>query len=95
MDNYEEDYRAAIREVQRLRSVVRDYEHHIAVFDTMVDGMCELYGVYETIEKLIKCDADRDMLMQMNFSQDDIEYAFDEINRENTQDLTGEEYCER
>lgn len=64
-------------------NIKNDYvQEKLELFDAIIDNKCEIDGVRETIEELIDYGADENILIAMNFDNDDIDNVFEERKNE-------------
>lgn len=84
MSDYYEYYNEAMREVRRLRAVVREQAEQLNVFNSFVTSQCEIEGTVETIELLKAHGATKELLVNsLNFDADEVSYIFNNDIEEN------------
>ncbi|GJM59255.1 MULTISPECIES: hypothetical protein [Bacteria] len=65
MDDYENYYNEAIKEIRRLRIVVREYQEDINLLNAFIDSRCKIDGISETIQTLKSLGATEQLLSRI------------------------------
>ena len=76
-----EDTEEVLTESKRMNEDISN-DRAKEILDALIDNLCEVDGVRETIKNLIDLSVDRNELVAMNFDKDEVEAVFDSLDEE-------------